>query len=270
MLQHIKLGWRAALRQPFAVLVLFLYRFAWGFALYELVKSVIIPLLHRYPGNVSPDRVHLFLAEIQFQLTKTDLISPYLWLLVGLLGARMLLTPFINAALYYSVEYTRLNNGYRFFKGIKELYKSFLLYYLLQTAVTLGPLYFLIPKVKSIFLQAVSYESLLMNLLPWIAGCLVYGFLVRLAVMYLQFGRTANRPLLQSMTCLIKGLLPVIGMAVILLLLSFLLSLTVLTVVFVWAGFWAVLLYQLYRFAETFISVWGITSQHQWYTSQSA
>ncbi|GIP36547.1 hypothetical protein [Paenibacillus sp. J2TS4] len=270
MLQFIRLGWKSALRQPFVIMVLFLYRFAWGFALYELVKSVVVPLLYRYPGNASPERVKLFLAEIQFQLMKTDLIVPYVWLLLGLFAARMLLTPFLNAALYYSVEYTRLNNGYRFFKGMKELYKSFFLYYLLQMIITLGPIYFLIPIVKKMLSQAVSYEALLVHLLPWAAGLLIYGYLIRLAVMYLQFGRTANRPLFQSLACLLKGFLPILGIAAALLLLSFLISVAVLSVVFIWAGFWAILLYQLYRFVETFVSVWGITAQHEWYSSKTA
>ncbi|MDF2649748.1 MAG: hypothetical protein K0Q73_5553, partial [Paenibacillus sp.] len=54
MATYIKSGFRAALRQPFATIVLFLYQMGWGILLYKLVQGVLVPLMHRYPGGEQP------------------------------------------------------------------------------------------------------------------------------------------------------------------------------------------------------------------------
>lgn len=259
------------MNQPFAVIALFLYRFIWGFTLYVLVKSVVEPLMYRFPDqNADPSQFRLFLAETQFQLLKTDLIMPYLWLLLGLLAARMLLTPFLNAGLYYSVAHTELNPGYRFFKGMKELGRSYFLYYLLQTALILVPLYLLlVPAMKKAWTSGTSYESILLAALPWIGGALAYCFLIKLLVMYLQFGRLGKQAMLPTLGVFLKCLAPMLMIALTVLAISFASSVVVLSASYIWAGFWALVLYQLYRLVETFFDVWAVTSQHALFSRKS-
>lgn len=269
MLDYVKRGWGAALDQPFVVVTLFLYRFAWGFILYELVKSIVVPLQYRFPGEVAPERVKLFLAEIQFQVIKTDLVHPYLWLLLGLLLVKMLLTPVLNAAVCYSLQHTGLNYGYRFFKGIKELAKPFFGIYFLQLVLTLAPLYFLIPLFTSALQNAHSYQDLLFNVFPWLAGWLLYSSFIKIALLYVQLAKTCRLSWIKSLSCMLRSLALVLGAALIILCLSLLIGAVVLSTVFIWAGFWTLVLYQVYRFAESFIAVWSITAQHQLLTDRA-
>ncbi|WP_010278488.1 hypothetical protein [Paenibacillus senegalensis] len=270
MLKYIKQGWNAAVQQPFVVVTLFLYRFAWGFLLYEIVKSVVIPLQYRYPGEAAPERVKLFLAEAQFQLFKTDLVHPYLWLLLGLLLVKMLLTPLFNSAVCYSLEHTRLNYGYRFFKGMKELAKPFYLIYLVQLIAVLTPLYWLLPAIARSVEQAQSYQELLLHGLPWVAGWIMYSSLIKILLLYIQLAFTCSIPWTRALTCLLRSFLLAVGTALSLWGIGLLVGAAVLTTVFLWAGFWALVIYQLFRFVESFLSVWRITAQHQLLTDRAA
>jgi hypothetical protein len=268
MYRYLKEGWKAALQQPFLLLVLFAYRLAWGVVLYSIVKSIIVPLLHRYPGTqVSGGQTQLFLAEGQFRLLKTDIMDSYLWLMLGLLLARMIVTPLLNAGIYYSLQQTQLNSGYRFFKGIRELGSSFMLYYLLQMILTLAPLYVLLPQWSQLLFTG-SYKSAIMTLLPYAAGFLMYGYILHLLFMYLQFGRASERGWTESIGVVIHSILPIAGISLLFLLGTFLFTTFAASAVWIWASFWAILLYQAYRLIQTFFELWVITAQRQLYSTK--
>lgn len=88
MKTHMSQGWRLALKHFYLVLLLFVYQFIWGFFLYRMIDAIVAPLLRRLPvGAPGDDAMRHFLAEAQFQLFKTELATPYLWLFGGLLAA---------------------------------------------------------------------------------------------------------------------------------------------------------------------------------------
>lgn len=259
----LKKGWSAAWNQPFLLAVLFLYRFAWAFVLFRIAKSHVVPLLARYPNpGGPPDGSQLYLMEAQFRLGKTDLAADYLWVLLVLAGIRMLLTPLFNAGIFYSLVHTRLNTGYRFFKGMKALGPVFALYYSAQMALTLLPLLWIAPHFRSLNdlsdLLAEPAKALLYGLLY-----AAYGYLIRLLFLHLQFGRAEEQPFLRTLLRALASALPVLGTALLLLLLSGVLSTGVFAATLWDAGIWTFLLYQAYTFVRTFLSLWGITAQHQ-------
>ncbi|WP_052487604.1 hypothetical protein [Gordoniibacillus kamchatkensis] len=171
MMNWIREGLRSAFRQPFAIVTLFVYELLWGFFLYRYIQSIVTPLLHRYPGSSLPGGAsHLFLAEGQFRLTKTDLLIPYMWTLAVLLIVRMTVTPLLNAAVYYSLHRTDLNAGYRFFRGIKQLGGHYLLYYVLLIAFTAAPLPWLIGKASELYGKHFLTGKLIAALLPYAGG----------------------------------------------------------------------------------------------------
>lgn len=270
MFTYLKDGFRASLRQPFSVLVLFLYRFCWGIALYKLSQSVVLPLLHRYPDQAGFEtQTRLFLAEGQFVLFKTDISHPYLWLLAGLLVFRMVLTPVLNAGLFFSLTHTHLNAGYRFVRGVAELGRAYALYYAVRVALTLAPLWWVLPKLRDAFLGASSYPDLAKEVLPYAAVMLGYGFLLHLLFLYIQFGRIRSEPLASSIGTALRSLPLILGIAALLLLVSALVSLAVLGGTMLWAGFWALVIYQAYRFVQTLFSVWAIAAQHRLYSAKT-
>jgi hypothetical protein len=270
MNQYLKDGWKAALRQPFAVLTLFIYQLLWGVAIYKFVQSIVVPLMHRYPGaGQTKGASQIFLAEGQFQLLKTDISHSYLWWMVALLAARMLLTPLINAAVYYSLGHTELKSGYRFFKGMKELGLPFFIAYLVQMALTLSPLFWLLPKAMATLSSSSSYETALVGMLPWFIGFLIYGYLLRLCFMFIQFAIVHQTSLISSVGVLLRYFLRVAYLAIILVLLSGLLTATVVTTSYIWAGLLALLIYQLYPLFVMFFQVWTIAAQYQLWTAKT-
>lgn len=270
MFTYIKKGFRAALQQPFPVLVLFLYRFGWGMALYKIAQSVIVPLLRRYPDQPGLEtQAQLFLAEGQFVLFKTDISHSYFWLLGILLVVRMVLTPMLDAGLLFSLANTHLNSGYRFVRGIAELGRSYALLYVIRLALTLLPLWWILPKLKEQFLTASTYQDMLQNLLPHIGFILVYGFVLHLLFLYLQFGCIRSVPLIRSLGTVLRALPLMLGIAAVLLLIASLCSLAVLGSTIAWAGFWTLVIYQAYRFVQTLFSVWSIASQHELYVAKT-
>jgi hypothetical protein len=269
MYSYIKGGWSAAWKQPFLVLVLFAYRLGWGIALYKIVQSIVVPLLHRFPDiHANGGQTELFLAESQFQLLKTDFIDSYLWLFLGLLLTRMIITPMLNAGIYYSLSQTHLNSGYRFFKGIRELGGIFLLLYLLQMALTLAPLYFLFPKWGNILLGG-EYNSTLLVLIPLITGYLVYGYILHLVFMYLQFGKAWSRPWRESLRIALRSILSIVGISILFMLGSALIATIATSVLWIWASLWTLILYQAYRLVHTFVHLWVITSLQQLYSTKT-
>ncbi|WP_174807027.1 hypothetical protein [Paenibacillus elgii] len=263
MWNRIKKGWVIAWHQPFAVFALFFYNLLWGVVLYKLIQSVVLPLLHRYPGGALPgESVRLFWVEGQFQLMKTDLIVPYLWTGLGLIGLRMLLHPALNAGVFYSLRHGELNAGYRFVAGIRKLFFPFLGLYALQLVLSIGPLYWLVPYAAKQFAVHASYISLGQALLPALALYAAYLFLLQLLFLFLQIGKTDGRSSLYTLLFAFRHL-PVIALAALAVAaLSLVLAAAVMVSSFWWAGFAALVLMQAYRLVQMFFKVWEIGTQY--------
>jgi len=267
---YLQQGYRKALQQPFACIILFLYQLGWGMLLYKLVQSVVVPLMHRYPQNGEPRQaVQLFLAESQFQLFKTDLSHAYLGWLAALLLIRMLLMPALTAGVYYSLAHPELHAGYRFVKGIGALTVPFLFYYVMRIALTLLPLVWLVPKANRLLAHSLSYEAVLKNLLPWFAGLLVYGYVLHLVFMYLQFAKVQRTGTLSALLTFVLNGLPILALACVTLLAGGLLTGLTAALTCIWAGLFALIVYQLAALFRMWLQVWAIAAQYQLWNAKS-
>jgi hypothetical protein len=270
MKRWISNGFHAAWRQPFAVLTLFVYNLIWGVVIYKLLHEIIVPLLHRYPGQaMSKEASQLFWIESQFQLTKTDLLHEYLWWAAALLLLRMLLTPALNAGLYYSLHHTSLNAGYRFFEGVRKLTLPFLGYYALQMILMLAPLYWVIMEGAESLSHRFTYSSIAADMLPVLAIYAVYGYIVQLAFMYAQFGKASGGSPWEGIYTMFKGILPAVVISLSLLLVTLLLSAAAMSVSMIWAGFLTLLLYQAHRLIHMFCKVWSVAAQYNVWLSKT-
>lgn len=265
MLQCIQQGWRTTLRQTPLVLLLFIYQLVWGFFLYKFIQSVVVPLLYRFPGKELPgEATHLYFAEGQFQVMKTDLIHSYLWMLLALFAARMVITPLINAGLYYSIHHEKFHIS-SFISGIKQMSKPFLFIYWMQMIVTFLPMYWLIPKAKEIYLSHSAYPSILLELAPYILGFLIYSSFVGLWSMYIQFGKTTGVHFFRSWIVSLRHCLPVFGISLLIFCFAGFIALLTITSSMVWAGFFVVILHQAYPLLRTLFKIWEISAQyHLW------
>ncbi|MFC0215498.1 hypothetical protein ACFFK0_24190 [Paenibacillus chartarius] len=263
MMNWIRSGLNSALRQPFALVCLFVYELLWGFILYRYVSSLLTPLLHRYPGEGLPSGAgQLFYAESHFRLTKTDLIEPYLWTFAVLLALRMIVTPLLNAAVFYSLERRDLNAGYRFFRGIKELGGIYFLYYAILTVLIAAPLPWLFGIVGSLYEAHFLSDRMLLALLPYAGGYLLYVFLLQLLFMYVQFGRAAGVRMMPTLLCWLGNVHRVVLIALAVGVIALLFGIVAATVSYVWAGLAALIIHQLYPLLRMLFKLWGIASQH--------
>jgi hypothetical protein len=259
MWKLLKTGFAQAWSQPFAVCLLFIYNLLWGVLLYAVIRSIVVPLLHRYPSPELPQNaVQLFWLEGQFQIMKTDLIYPYLWWGLALLLIRLLFTPLLSAGVYYSLEHMELNAGYRFMRGIRKLAPSFTLLYTIQTVMVVAPLYLLIPKLMEAYGLHHSLTGIAWHIAPWIGGYL-----------YMQFGLASGKSPIWSLGLLIRNLFPVLLLAVTTLVITLAITALLMASAMVWAGLAALVGIQAYRLLQVFGKMWMITSQHALWNAQN-
>lgn len=265
MKSYLKAGWQSTKEQSFIIAVLFFYELLWGVLLYKFVQSILTPLLHRFPGNtLSENSVHLFLAESQFQLLKTDISHSYLWILLAFCLARMLMSPLINAGLYYSIH-VQGPQGAAFIEGVREKFKAFLVLYWVRIGITLAPLYWIVPWLVDTYRAESVYSSVLRAIGPVAGGYLLFGGLVHLSFMYLQWSRITGHTLLQALIFLVRRLFVVAGITFMIWMTALLLAALTLSLSILSAGIIALVLHQLYQLLKIMVRVWEIAAQyHLW------
>ncbi|HZG83320.1 hypothetical protein [Paenibacillus sp.] len=266
MWQYAKSGWTAARRNWFLIMLLFLYQYAWGFAIFKYVKSVVVPLLHRYPGGELPASAgRLFWLEAEFQLVKTDLIAPYAWTLGTILIVRMLLTPLLNAGILNVLENGRGGRRKAFAQGVKSHAKPFLLLYGAQSLLTLAPLLWVAPRAFDAAAAAGDWTSIASALLPYAAGWIAYQGALDLAALYVGFGIVGGRGALPGLAVFVRRAVPIVALALIVYAITFAIGLAAAALSLWWAGFFAVLLHQSFPFVRALLKLWGIQAQfHYW------
>ncbi|MFC5651288.1 hypothetical protein ACFPYJ_19680 [Paenibacillus solisilvae] len=267
---HMKQGWRLMIKHFYIIILLFLYELLWGFFLYRTIEGIVVPLLKRFPDSYgSEGAVQLFLTEAQFQLLKTDLVRPYIWLFAGLLVGRMLITPFLNAGLFHSLHHTTDDTGTRFFQGIRAAWKPIALLYVIETALVLTPLFWLLPRALNTLLSSGNMMDMLHIIGPWAGAWLAWAVLLHLLFLAMQFGSVSGSGPLKALWSSIRHFLPFAGISIIMWGIGALLSLTVVTVSLVWAGLIALILHQGYQLIRTIMKVWTVASQYDvWQSKQ--
>lgn len=270
MKNEMKQGWQLALKHMHLVILLFLYQLLWGFFLYRFVDSVVAPLLRRFPASYPSDTaVQLFITEAQFQLLKTDLIVPYVWLLGGLFAIRMLITPLLNAGLFYSLHHigTRSEGGgpggTRFFEGIRKAWKPIMLLYWLEAVMALAPGWWVLPHTLDAYLQSGSITEMLQSALPGAALWLVWGALLHLLFLAMQLGAASNESILGSLWRALRHIISYAAISLVMWAIGAGIGLLFTTVSLLWAGLFALILHQGYGIVRTLVKVWTVAAQYK-------
>ncbi|MFS0724764.1 hypothetical protein [Paenibacillus sp. 1P07SE] len=271
MKEHIRQGWRLAVKHFYIVIFLFLYQLLWGFGLYRYVEATFIPLLKRYPDTLpSEQAVKVFLMEAQFQLLKTDLIQPYLLTFGILILLRMLLTPLIQSGLLYSLTHATEESGTRFFQGIRTCWKKITLLYWIKSILTLAPAWWLLPAGLQLLLSSSSLTEAATAAAPYAAGWLLWGLLLHLLFLSMQFGVASGSGVLGSTLHSVRAFLPLAMITVIMWGIGAGIGLAASSVSLIWAGLLALIFHQTYYLIRSMIRVWTLASQYKlWQSKQS-
>lgn len=266
MRDRMKKGWDMTLRHKYVLVLLFLYRLLWGFFLYRFVDGVVTPILVRYPGDhPNASAARLFLIEAQFRLLKTDLLNETLLLLGALMLMRMILTPLLNAGVYYSFHHAIEGEGTQVLAGIKRSWKPVTALYWLENFLTVLPALWLIPFARDRFYAAGSASGWLQELLPYIGLWLAWGFLVHLLFQFMQFGAVSREGILSGAVRALRKGLPLIAVTLVMIGIGISVSLVASAVSYVWSGFAAIALHQAFHFVRSLLTLWTSASQyHVW------
>lgn len=271
MKEHIRQGWRLAVKHLYIVIFLFLYQLLWGFGLYRYVESAFLPLLKRYPDTLpSEQAVQLFLMEAQFQLLKTDVITPYLWTLGIIVLLRMLISPLIQSGLLYSLRHATDEGGTRFLQGIRICWKKIALLYWLKSLLILAPAWWLLPAAFQLLLSSPTLAEAAKTALPYGAGWLLWSFLLHLIFLSLQFGVVSESGMLGNTLRSLRAFLPLMLMTILMWVLAAVIGLAVSAVTLVWAGLLALMLHQAFYLVRMLIRVWTLASQYGLWQSRKS
>lgn len=262
MLNRLKAGWQTAKRHPWMISMLFAYQMTWGFLLYQVVQHTVLPLLYRFPSEVSEAAVQVFLAEAQFLLMKTDAPVVPLALIAGIVLTRMMLTPLINAGIYYSIHRDEIKQIRPFINGVKQFGLPFAVIYVCQLSLALLPLLWIIPHFVQRIMYSIHDVFGLLSLLPYVGLYLLYLYSIHLSFMYIQFGTVSRVPLMRSQKTFWRNVRSIIWLGCMILLISGVLAVLNLTLTFAWASFISVMLHQFYYLSKAFVSIWEISAQH--------
>lgn len=267
MKSYASQGWTSVKDQLYVIILLFLYRLLWGYCLYRLIKSAVVPLLMRFP-DPAPNELSrlLFFYEGEISLSLDSTVHTYGWLMIGLLLIRMLLTPLIQAGIFYNLhQEARGERGLFFFAGIRKWWKTVSLFYVAELVLTFAPAYWLVPKMLPVLVSAIQEPGLLLRVLPYAAGWFLYAYFIRLFLLYMQFGRTGNVSMIESILTCLKRLGTACLLSVTIGGLAFLITLLLSSASFYWAGLLALIIQQASYFLHGLFRIWLISAQyHLW------
>lgn len=251
-----------AIRHKYVGVILFLYRFLWGFFLFRLLDSVVTPVLARYPDlHPNADAIPLFLIEAEFRILRTDLVDPLLWLLAGLLLIRMALTPLIQAGLFYSFHHSSREGGTAVLLGVRKAWKPVMLLYVSEKLLILLPGLWILPRAKERFFSAGSMDHWVGQMLPYAAVWLVWGFLLHLVFQAMQFGAVSGDGIAKGAVRAAAQSVPLLSVSLIMAGCGLAAAGAVSAVSLIWSGFVAVLLHQSFHLVRTLLHLWTFASQ---------
>lgn len=266
-------GWLSMKEQFYILILLFIYRLFWGYFLYKFIKSGVVPVLLRYPdadaGGSEMGRL-LYYIEGHTALQTDPAVQRWLWLLLALVVLRLLLTPFIRAGLLHELHQERAGErGLFFFPGMKKYGLPVLLFSLAEWVLTLLPLYWLLPQMYRLLLGGILDYPLLLKLAPYVLGWLLYLFIIRKLLLYMQFGYTAGTGMFSSLLVCLKVIVPSIGVSVIMGAGSLAVLLICSASALLYPGLPALLLRQAAPLPSTLLDMWGIAAQYHLWSSKS-
>lgn len=262
MILMLKHGLSVVYRRSLLVIILFLYEMFWGFILYRFVRSIIVPLLYRYPGEDLESWSYLFWIEGEFRLLKTGLALSTALILLAFLIGRMLLTPLINAGVFHAIHHIKSDQWKSFLVGIRSYWGRFTILYLIQMIVTLAPLYWLISPVIPRILDGTWQQMNLTLIGLYAAMYLVNLSLVRLCFMYLQFAIISGVSLWSALQLWLSKLLVPVGLSALILLMTIISQSILASASLYWAGLSALIIYQATPLMRVFFQMWEIATQH--------
>ncbi|WP_052380631.1 hypothetical protein [Paenibacillus camerounensis] len=273
MKRAISRSWISMKEQFYILILLFIYRLLWGYFLYRFVRSAVIPMLLRYPdthaGGSALGRL-LYYIEGQAALSGDPAVQRWLWLLLALALLRLLVSPLIRAGLLHELHQERKGErGLFFFPGMKTYGLPVFVFSLAEWLLSALPLYWLLPKLYSLLLGGLLDYKLLLRLLPYLLAWMLYLYIIRTALLYMQFGYTAGTGMFSGLLAYLRLLAPSTGASIVLGAGGLVTWLLCAVTALFYPGLPALLFRQLSPLPSTLFKMWGIAAQYHLWSSKT-
>lgn len=264
MTHLLRQGWRMTKGHTKIAITLFLYHAIWSFVLYRIVDGIVAPLLKRYPeitGNT--DAVTLFWMENQFQVMKTDIIMPYVYTFLALLLIRMIITPLLQAGLFYSIHHrAEIGKGTYFRKGIALKWKKVTLLFWFKNILLLVPFIWIMKPMITTLLSSQSVTAFFSHLNWSMLAYLIWALFIGLFFYLLQLGSAWEMSMATILRRSLVHALSFIVVSLIIAMIYIFFSASIHALSILWVSFISFLLYQLLPLIHSFMKVWMVASQH--------
>lgn len=210
----------------------------------------------------------LFYIEGQLSLSTDPDVQRWLWMLLAITVLRLLLSPFIRAGLLHELhQESKGERGLFFFPGMKLYGLPIMIFSLVEWLLALLPLYWLAPKIYKLLLSSFLDYTLLVRISPYLLVWLVYIFILRLCLLYMQFGYTSGLGMFSSLLLCLRHFIPAAAATLILGTCSFCLLLACSLTGIFWPGLIALLVRQVSPLPSTFFKMWSLAAQyHLWHS----
>ena len=263
MMQQLAMGWKNVVANKATVFLVSLYQMLWTILIYILIDRSVSPLVRALPDeSVSSLATNYFWLETRFNLAKTDLILPYLYVLIALLIVRMILTPLIQCGTYGTLanSHQRSETGTNFVNHVKQQWKPFVLMYWLKTIAILVPtVTVFVPIIKSL---RANYFALSVEQLPLIqlSLLLLWSILVSCIAYCILLGIVKQLDWKQSLMRLMSRAVKLITIALTIASVAFTLNGLLQVTTFFLVGIISTLLFFIVPIIRTFFKAWTIST----------
>ncbi|MDP5274676.1 hypothetical protein [Chengkuizengella axinellae] len=263
----IKEGWDTTNQLMGYILLFSMYQLIWGIFLYRWIQSIVHSISQRIPISEIKDAQQLFMIESGYLISNVDFIINHLTPLIILLSLRWVLSPLLNAGLFYTIHYKHQESSRSlFFQGIVKQGASFLFISFVHLVLLAVPLYWFISFIKNKLATLTSLESIFFNFVPLVLVFVVYAWFIHIVVIYMQWRKTTHNALLPPIFFIFKHFLFLIGFSLIMLLLLGLSKILFSSVSIFWAGLFAIIMHQVQYYFSTYFKILEVNIQYHFWT----
>lgn len=262
MLQQMAHGWKLVSTNKRTLLLVAVYQLLWVVLLYNIIEHIVSPIVRALPNDpANAQTLQYFWLEARFLIAKTDIILPYLYLLIALLVVRSLIAPFVQGGIYGVLAKSKSEQtNIKFFSEIMQNWKPFVIYHWIKIlAVTIPTIMLMAPITEQL---TTHYFSISAKQLPWMPIILlvIWCFVISSIIYGLLIGLVNQLSWQQSLIILLKRALKLIGVAIIILLGIALLSVISQIVSLYMIGIISSALFFILPVIRTFLKAWTIST----------
>ncbi|NDI34824.1 hypothetical protein [Chengkuizengella sediminis] len=262
----IKQGWKTTNQNIVYILLFSMYQLVWGIFLYRWIESVIVSISQRFPDPNIMDARQLFIIEGQYLITDGDFMMKYFAPLLIFIGIRWIVSPLMNAGLYYAIHHKESHSSKPLFlQGVFKLGSSFFIISCIHLLLSSIPLYWIFSFLKNTLETYTTPNSLLWNVAPILMAYIVYAWIIHILFMYIQWGKTTNNNIVSPIVFMLKNLIITIGLSLIITIIIGVFTALFFSVSILWVSFFAIIVNQIQYFIRVYLKVWEINTQYHFW-----